>query len=170
MNKPDSRFLESYKQLDALLRLKLQSPEGVNEYIARMEAWQAMGQARIPGWDSQLRTVKQLRHLRNRIAHENRDAISDGSDYRLLAAFTDQVRTGGDPLSRLHKCGPRRPVSTAHQTAPAQNRSPARHRSDPRQALRHRTGPISFWGCLPAAAFLWVILAIAGWLFITLWR
>ena len=61
-------FLNSYKRLDNLCRDM--NGIGVTGYIKDMECF-AKGTYFVPGWKEDYFQLKQYRHIRNRIAHEN---------------------------------------------------------------------------------------------------
>ena len=105
-------FLQTYKRLDNLCRDM--NGIGVTGYLRDMDERPA-GRSRVPGWMDDYRRLKQYRHLRNRIVHEN-DAdeaeLCAGGDAAWLEDFYQRILERTDPLalyysSRVQKAVPR---------------------------------------------------------------
>ena len=103
MNEIDNTFFEEYKRLDNLCMDLLSSKSGVSEYISQMET-SRFGQYYIPSWDNDYRTLKHLRWVRNRIAHDTMGGtISDEADLTMVRDFYERIFSGEDPFTQLRK-------------------------------------------------------------------
>ena len=70
MQATDQAFFEAYKRLDRLCSDAFSCRNGVTAYIDEMNRCSPRGRRLVPGWEQDLSTLKALRHLRNRMAHE----------------------------------------------------------------------------------------------------
>lgn len=93
MTKLEETFFEEYKRLDRLCAERLGVKNGVSAYIARIE--------RSKRFPEELKTLKRLRWLRNRIAHENGSSGCEKADLAALRAFAARVGRGEDPVSTM---------------------------------------------------------------------
>ena len=105
MDSLNMQFLKSYIVLDSLLKDMYQSKNGVTEYINDMIEIEN-GSAFVYDWDSNLKQLKHLRHIRNRLCHETgsfgEDLCSE-SDIRWLNNFRENLINQTDPLSLYEK-------------------------------------------------------------------
>ena len=105
MDSLNMQFLKSYIVLDSLLKDMYQSKNGVTEYINDMIEIEN-GSAFVYDWDSNLKQLKHLRHIRNRLCHETgsfgEDLCSE-SDIRWLDNFRESLINQTDPLSLYEK-------------------------------------------------------------------
>ncbi|MBR4470820.1 MAG: hypothetical protein IKS54_05835 [Erysipelotrichaceae bacterium] len=101
MNETEKELVEEYKKLDLLLKDMYQSDTGVSEYISRMEL--TSGAYVVPGWEQDLKRLKHVRHIRNKIMHEEDDSLCSESDIDFVLDFYDRLMEQDDPLARLHE-------------------------------------------------------------------
>lgn len=105
MSKLNDDFLEEYKRLDNLCRDIYCSNEGVKNYINDMESVQIYESRSIPGWENDLKRLKALKSVRNRLAHETGTLNADicgQNDVEWLKNFYNRIFRQDDPLSRLN--------------------------------------------------------------------
>lgn len=98
------RFQEEYLRLDSLCREFFSSKRGVSLYIEHMESTDEREWSKISGWENDLRTLKRMRHIRNKLAHEV-DAlnkrITSEKDISWLKSFYMRIMDETDPLTKL---------------------------------------------------------------------
>ena len=105
MSKLNDDFLEEYKRLDNLCRDIYRSNEGIKNYINDMESVQIYESRSIPGWENDLKRLKTLKSVRNRLAHETGTLNADicgQNDVEWLKNFYNRIFRQDDPLSRLN--------------------------------------------------------------------
>ena len=111
IEKQNIAFLELYKAVDADVRTRLGSGEGVTEYIHRLEArisGVSAGKGSGKATDSSRQEYKMLKHLRwarNKLAHEvdySTEILKDG-DFEWLEDFQKRLGRSTDALSLLGK-------------------------------------------------------------------
>ncbi|MBO5076682.1 MAG: hypothetical protein J5584_03690 [Clostridia bacterium] len=105
MRELNIQFIDQYKIVDCFIRDAYKSEEGVSEYIKIMEQNDAEGKEMVVSWGSDHRSLKHLRWLRNKLAHEvgfDSDLCTK-SDLACLSAFDERLRSAEDPLSKLMK-------------------------------------------------------------------
>lgn len=101
MQATDQAFFEAYKRLDRLCSDAFSCRNGVTAYIDEMDRCSPRGRRLVPGWEQDLSTLKALRHLRNRMAHE---LDTDG-----VCTEADAAEAGGacaHPFRRRPACAP----------------------------------------------------------------
>lgn len=99
-------FFEEYKRLDKLLKEVLSSDIGVTAYIDEMKAVSSYEAAKIHGFEHTLKRLKELRHIRNQLAHDNVSFdtdLTDESDLKFLTEFKESILNTSDPLSLIYK-------------------------------------------------------------------
>ena len=100
----DQAFFEAYKRLDRLCSDAFSCRNGVTAYIDEMNRCSPRGQRLVPGWEQDLSTLKALRHLRNRMAHElDTDGVCTEADAAEAGDFHARILSGNDPLARLNR-------------------------------------------------------------------
>ena len=105
MRELNVKYIDQYKIVDCFIRDAYKSEEGVSEYIRIMDQNDAEGKELVVSWSSDYSTLKHLRWLRNKLAHEvgfDSDMCTK-SDLAWLSAFDERLRTDEDPLSKLRK-------------------------------------------------------------------
>lgn len=151
-------FLNSYKRLDNLCRDM--NGIGITGYIKDMEN-SARGTYSVPGWREDYLQLKQYRHIRNRIVHENdidETDLCSAQDTAWLEAFYQRILTQKDPLALYYKY---KEATKQHTSDKASSPQPPQSDPSPLAGKRRHT-PI---GC---ATFLFLAIAIvAGVLFYT---
>lgn len=107
-------FFDEYTKLDDLCRQMFNSKVGVTQYIESMESTTAAKARNIPDWESDLKMLKQYRHIRNNLAHTpgefHRD-ICVQYDVTWIQMFYERIVKRKDPLALLFK------QSNVHNTA-----------------------------------------------------
>lgn len=102
MTKLDQSFFDEYKQLDKLLCDCYMTDAGVTPYIEEMTNNDTEGRARVSSWQRDLRELKHLRYLRNKLAHETEGGLAEQKDIDSVKEFQVRITNGDDPLARLH--------------------------------------------------------------------
>lgn len=118
MNYLNSEFFEEFKRLDNLCRGIYDGQSGklgVTFYIEEMESEYRAGVRLVPGWDSDYRSLKRVRHLRNELAHSDNsfayiECSRDDTDF--VRDFRERILSLTDPLATLAKS-----VQRAHDKA-----------------------------------------------------
>lgn len=106
MNNINYSFFEEFKRLDKLCGELYGSQHGVSHYIDDMKCASANACFCIPGWNTDLKQLIQVRHLRNRLAHaENAfdTEICSSKDVEWIQNFHKRILTQSDPLALLHQ-------------------------------------------------------------------
>lgn len=106
MNHINNVFFEEYKKLDNLCSDIYNSPNGVTHYIDDMKAVSYSNYHSIPNWESDLRQLKRLRHIRNNLAHVSGSFYENTcttSDVRWLQTFAKRILNQSDPLAMLRR-------------------------------------------------------------------
>ena len=102
MHKSDSSFFEAYKKLDKLCSDLCAEKNGISAYIAEMEYESSYGHSAVSSWDSDLKALKHVRWVRNRIAHDTEiSRISESSDLAFVLDFHNRIISGQDSLALL---------------------------------------------------------------------
>ncbi len=104
------KFQEEYKRLDALCKDLLGGEVGITEYINQMDLTPPSEQALVSSWHSDYKTLKHLRWVRNKLAHEVGsldEELCTEDDIKWLIEFYNRIKNGSDPFSiiRLSKSG-----------------------------------------------------------------
>lgn len=97
-------FLESYKRLEKLCKDIYESEKGVTSYIENMNEFLSFESRSITGWDDDLRKLKELRKIRNRLSHEEGTmhcGLCHEDDIEWLDNFKSRILKQDDPISRL---------------------------------------------------------------------
>jgi len=103
MQELEVAFFDEYKRVDAICSDMYSCREGVTEYISQMEQTSLSKSRGIASWNDTLRTLKLLRRLRNRIAHQTADSDCTQRDLDELVAFHNALLRQNDPLSFLYR-------------------------------------------------------------------
>ena len=142
MNPYNNNFFEEFKRLDKLCCGIYQTDRGgVTSYIEDMKAAAWFDSRAVPNWERDLAKLKQLRHYRNQLAHEEgafEEVLCIQDDIDWLKDFHDRILDRSDPMALLHQNalarqqaaqrphpGPQTSVST-HYTSPPAPRQPDR--------------------------------------------
>lgn len=114
MTRINDEFMEAFKHLDIICKDMFQADKGVTTYIDTME--QITNGARyVPTWNTTLRRLKELRHIRNNHSHEVGTSYTDictPADIEWLNNFYAAIMNTTDPLAMYRK------ATTSHQKAP----------------------------------------------------
>ena len=126
----DNEFFEEYKRLEKLCSEIYGVPNGVSAYIADMEGKAAQGRYRIPLWETDYKTLKHLRWVRNELAHNTYTYVfSEPLDVRQAQDFRQRILTEQDPLTRLQRVN----AARRSQQRPRQVQPPYFAPAPPRQ-------------------------------------
>ncbi|MBR5473281.1 MAG: hypothetical protein IKU82_04760 [Clostridia bacterium] len=102
MDNINNAFLEEFKKLDKLCREMYASEKGVTSYIDDMKLIPEHKVYCIVDWNSDLKKLINLRHIRNQLSHEvgtfDIDMCEPG-DVVWLKEFYNRILNGTDPLS-----------------------------------------------------------------------
>ncbi len=98
-------FFEKFKDLEKTCNEIYGKTGGVTEYISEMEQTSRYDSERIPGWSSDLKELKRVRHIRNNMAHEASfdSAECTEEDVTFLKSFRDRILKTEDPLALKRK-------------------------------------------------------------------
>ncbi len=106
MAKINQEFLEEYKHLDKLCKEAFESDKGVTNYIDYMKSVPYENSRKILGWESDLKRLISLRHIRNKLAHDVGtldEAMVTRGDIDWLEEFYERIMASDDPISKLRK-------------------------------------------------------------------
>ena len=104
MKKADNAFFEAFKELETLCGEIYSCRSGVSEYLLDMEKNMSEGEKKVENWTADYKTLKHLRWVRNKIAHEAGDTqVSEDGDLDAVCAFRDRMIRGKDPITLLNK-------------------------------------------------------------------
>ncbi|MDE6746703.1 MAG: hypothetical protein K2J72_08710, partial [Oscillospiraceae bacterium] len=97
----EERLFDEYKHVDKLCREIFSSQSGVTQYITEMERIASYGRSVIPSWNDDYYTLKRVRWLRNKIAHESGATECNWNDAAWLENFHRRLLARQDPLALL---------------------------------------------------------------------
>lgn len=104
MENINREFFDEYTKLDNLCRQMFNSERGVSSYIEAMESTPSSKSRNVPEWGSDLKMLKQYRHIRNELAHStgafHRD-ICFSYDITWIKMFYNRIIKRKDPLGVL---------------------------------------------------------------------
>lgn len=104
MQQADNIFFEEYKRLNKLCSEIFSCQNGVSEYISQMENDWNNGYKYVSAWNKDFKSLKHIRWVRNRIAHDSDETqISNPSDLLFVENFYERIFSGTDPLTLLRK-------------------------------------------------------------------
>ena len=121
MNTINYIFFETYKKLEKICNEIFSATNGVTQYIDEMETVSFSVYYNIPNWKSDLSTLKNLRYIRNQIAHNEGSFdqnLCTQNDIDWLNNFHMRIMEQTDPLSLLRK-----KVTSAKPKQPIPNHS-----------------------------------------------
>ena len=166
MSQQTESFRKAFIELEKLCNDIYGGHHGVTQYIDEMSATCHRGVHTVPGWSADYETLRNLRHIRNRMAHETEEGYGDLTGKTAwLIDFRQRILNGSDPLTILRRIeNPPRPVKSATpgKNTPSSYRDPG---SPSRQYKRAEAEYESTLGCLIAFAivsgvFLAVLISI----------
>ena len=97
------KFLRAYKKLDELCKQVLGSSRGISEYIDQMQN-EGEDCLKIPNWYNDLKELKRLRWMRNRLVHDadSFDVLTiTREDILYLKEFRSRILECEDPFALL---------------------------------------------------------------------
>jgi hypothetical protein len=106
MEKLNREFFDKYTALDNLCKQMFNAEKGVSSYIEAMESTSSSKSRNIPDWNSDLKMLKQYRHMRNELAHSTgafHREVCVTYDVTWIEMFYERIKTRKDPLALLFK-------------------------------------------------------------------
>lgn len=158
MQKLQQDFFEEYKRLDGICRDMLGAERGVSAYIEQMEETPVALRARVPGWEDDYYTLKHLRWVRNKIAHETGFDGCTPDDLQSLTGFTRRVLAQEDPLALLYRV--KQAMQRAKPARPKEGWAAAQagRKDEPPHLLRTRLCAAALLALLTfLLAYLWLM-------------
>ena len=124
----------------------------------------------VDDWEEDLRSLKNIRYKRNKIAHEcdaMDTAMCDEEDILWLEKFRERVMRGTDPLARLNREKQRKITKSVVRRRPAEYKTdfPSDYERDDRKKRNDRDNSpreLLLWGIWIAAFLLLVYWIIKG--------
>ena len=175
MTEQNGRLMKSFSQLEKLLNDMYGRQEGkgsVTVYIDLMKEKQQTDREvyDVDDWEEDLRSLKNIRYKRNKIAHEcdaMDTAMCDEEDILWLEKFRERVMRGTDPLARLNREKQRKITKSVVRRRPAEYKTdfPSDYERDDRKKRNDRDNSpreLLLWGIWIAAFLLlvyWIIRA-----------
>lgn len=106
MNHLNYTFFEEFKRLDKLCGQLYGAQNGVTHYIDNMKTVPVNNYRYISGWNSDLKELIRLRHIRNYLAHtegafEEENCTQKDIDW--IRGFHNRILHQSDPIALLHK-------------------------------------------------------------------
>ena len=107
MKRLNVEFFDEFKELDNLcidLFGEESGKRGVTLYIENMTKHAHRGEAKVEGWASDYKMLKDVRHARNQLAHSKSsfsDKLCTKEQLEFVRSFKSRVKRGTDPLSLL---------------------------------------------------------------------
>ncbi|MCM1308894.1 MAG: hypothetical protein NC223_09885 [Butyrivibrio sp.] len=106
MNSLNYKFFEEFKHLDKLCGEIYKTEQGITHYIDDMKSRTFAECHNIQGWSSDLNQLLRLRHIRNKMAHEENafdDEDCTQTDIDWVRGFYNRIINQTDPLAELNK-------------------------------------------------------------------
>ncbi len=127
----NAKFNQEYNNLDKILRemypQREQGISGVYYYLLDMEHKKYQGLRLVPSWETDYRTLNDLRRKRNHLTHEGdyQSACFSEEDIEWIVWFRKRVMTRQDPLSLLYiqEKYSGKPAKPEEQKAPVSRKS-----------------------------------------------
>ncbi|MGM9596295.1 MAG: DUF6548 family protein [Eubacteriales bacterium] len=104
MNDLNSAFIEEFKNLEKLCNEIYNVRNGVSSYIDDMQSQPPRAALNVPGWQEDLKTLKRMRGIRNKLVHEAgtfNDDMCTEYDVEWLSEFRIRILNQEDPISLL---------------------------------------------------------------------
>ena len=102
MSEINDEFMEAFKHLDKICREMFHAERGITTYINEMERI-PNGSGVVSNWNSTLRRLKELRHIRNQYSHEIGTSYTElctWEDVDWLNVFYEDILNTRDPLAQ----------------------------------------------------------------------
>ena len=107
MKRLNFEFFDEFKALDNLcidLFGEVNGKRGVTLYIEKMSKNAAIGEAKVDGWATDYKNLKDARHTRNQLAHSKSsfsEKMCTREQLEFVRSFRAKMLKGRDPLSLL---------------------------------------------------------------------
>lgn len=129
MNNLNYILFEEYKQLEKLCSEIYGEPHGISHYIDDMKKVPLYEYRNLPNWQIDLTCLKQIRHIRNYLAHTQGafdETVCTENDINWIRDFHDRLLNQSDPLAILYQHSktkqqkkiPAKPVSQSQISLP----------------------------------------------------
>ena len=175
MTEQNGRLMKSFSRLEKLLNDMYGRQEGkgsVTVYIDLMIEKQQTDRDvyDVDDWEEDLRSLKNIRYKRNKIAHESDamdTAMCDEEDILWLEKFRERIMRSDDPLARLNREKQRKITKSAVRRRPAEYKTdfPSYYERYDRQKKNDKDNSpreLLLWGIWIAAFLLLVYWIIKG--------
>ena len=96
-------LFSEYKRVDNICNDMFSGRGGISQYIAEMEKVPSYSHSIVPSWDTDYRSLKHIRWLRNQIAHSSTATDCNENDVEWLEDFHNRLLERQDPLALLEK-------------------------------------------------------------------
>ncbi len=97
-------FLDGFKHLEKLCNEIYDQQHGVTLYIDEMEQRSSVASKVVYDWNKDLRKLKRVRHIRNKLVHESDyDIDYDWTDIAYMKEFCERIRNQQDPIASLRR-------------------------------------------------------------------
>ena len=120
----NQQFLEEYKYLDKVCKEIFNSDKGITNYIDYMKSVPYEQSRNIADWESDLKMLISLRHIRNQLTHDVgtlSEQLCDKKDIAWLENFHSRIISSKDPISLLRKSKSRKSSYSRQSTNPSSN-------------------------------------------------
>ena len=134
MSEINDEFMEAFKHLDKICREMFHAERGITTYINEMERI-PNGSGVVSNWNSTLRRLKELRHIRNQYSHEIGTSYTElctWEDVDWLNVFYEDILNTRDPLAQYRSAmafRARRTNTTKQVAAPTKRQVTPRNRA-----------------------------------------
>ena len=106
----EERLFDEYKKVDKFCRDMFSSQSGVTQYITEMEQKASYGRSVVQSWNDDYYTLKRVRWLRNKMAHESGVTECTELDAAWLENFHRRLLAQQDPLALLSNANRERSI------------------------------------------------------------
>ncbi len=109
--KLNTKLVEEFGNLEQICNRNYNAKHGVTEYINEMESLSASGKRKPEGWYDSLKSLKTIRHKRNKLSHSEvsfSDELATKEDIKFLTNFQESLLNRTDPIS-LYKNPSKKP-------------------------------------------------------------
>ena len=117
MGQINIELFEAFKSLEKICNEIYDDKNGVTKYISEMEATSQYDADRIPNWKTDLKQLKNVRHIRNNIAHDGSFSVDvcTEEDVGFIKKFYERILKTEDPLALKRKLKLNKPIGNTSQ-------------------------------------------------------
>lgn len=129
----NTQLVEEFGNLERLCNQIYDGQHGVTSYINDMENLSSTASYKIPDWNYDLRSLKDIRHKRNCLSHGEvsfSELLADSNDVNYAATFRKRILSQTDPLALYNQKmnQPHRPDNSYKVDTPVDTKLPPRQR------------------------------------------